>query len=175
MGWKNVNAVIENRLFLGNILAARSSRSLTERRITHILSVCSDPIPAELPESGVCHMRISVEDVDYADLLIHLPSACQFIDQALRNGGNVLVHCVQGISRSATVIAAYLMWSRRLGATQALDVVRAARDQIWPNPGFQEQLVLFGLCQYAPSPSNGIYLNWRTQIDRKLKSQGGYR
>lgn len=129
MGWKNVNAVIENRLFLGksvalqifypclfdidnllssnSILAARSSRSLTERRITHILSVCPDPIPAELPESGVCHMRISVEDVDYADLLIHLPSACQFIDQALRNGGNVLVHCVQGISRSATVIAAY--------------------------------------------------------------------
>jgi dual specificity phosphatase 12 len=52
-------------------------------------------------------MRIAVEDVDYADLLIHLPSACRFIDQALRNGGNVLVHCVQGISRSATVIAAY--------------------------------------------------------------------
>ena len=52
-------------------------------------------------------MRIAVEDVDYADLLIHLPSACRFIDQALRLGGNVLVHCVQGISRSAVVVAAY--------------------------------------------------------------------
>jgi dual specificity phosphatase 12 len=88
-------------------MAARSSRSLTERRISHILSVCHDPIPAELPESGITHMRIPVEDVDYADLLIHLPNACRFIDRALRSQGVVLVHCVQGLSRSAAVIAAY--------------------------------------------------------------------
>lgn len=94
-------------IFDDSILAARSSRSLTERRITHILSVCPDPIPAELSASGVSHKRIAVDDVDYEDLLIHLPDACRFIDQALRDGGNVLVHCVQGISRSATVVAAY--------------------------------------------------------------------
>jgi dual specificity phosphatase 12 len=88
-------------------MAARSTRSLAENRITHILSVCSDPIPAEVPEAGICHKRIQVEDVDYADLLIHLPTAVKFIDQALRSGGIVLVHCVQGISRSATVVAAY--------------------------------------------------------------------
>jgi predicted protein tyrosine phosphatase len=90
-----------------SILSARSSRSLTERRISHIISVCPDPIPAELPESGITHMRISIEDVDYADLLSHLPAACRFIDQAMRDGGTVLVHCVQGLSRSAAVIAAY--------------------------------------------------------------------
>ncbi|KAK1233303.1 hypothetical protein PQX77_003529, partial [Marasmius sp. AFHP31] len=105
--WKNVNAVIENRLFLGNITAARSTRTLTERRVTHIVSVCSDPIPAELPQSGIRHLRIPVEDVDYADLLIHLPSAVRFIHDALRSGGVVLVHCVQGISRSAAIVAAY--------------------------------------------------------------------
>ncbi|KAF7967926.1 hypothetical protein HWV62_7884 [Athelia sp. TMB] len=107
MGWKNVNAIIENKLYIGNILSARSSRSLTERRITHILSVCPDPIPAELPESGLTHRRIPVEDVDYADLLTHLPAACQYIEESMRAGGTVLVHCVQGLSRSATVIAAY--------------------------------------------------------------------
>lgn len=98
--------VLTNRV-LRSILSARSSRSLTERRISHILSVCPDPIPAELPESGLTHMRISVEDVDYADLLLYLPAACRFIDQAIRNGGTVLVHDVQGLSRSATVVAAY--------------------------------------------------------------------
>ncbi|KDR83936.1 hypothetical protein GALMADRAFT_55087 [Galerina marginata CBS 339.88] len=172
MVWKNINAVIENRLFLGNIMAARSTRSLTENRITHILSVCSDPIPAELPEAGIYHQRIAVEDVDYEDLLIHLPAACHFIDQALRSGGVVLVHCVQGISRSAAVVAAYLMWSRRIPSTQALEIVRNARDHIWPNPGFQEQLVLFELCQYAPSRTNGIYVNWRTQLYRRLRNEG---
>lgn len=68
---------------------------VAERRITHIISVCTDAIPAELPDSGYTHRRIPVEDVDYADLLIWLPSACQFIDQAIRSGGVVLVHCVQ--------------------------------------------------------------------------------
>lgn len=90
-----------------SIQAATSSRSLTERRITHIVSVCSDPIPAEVPESGIYHLRIPVEDVDFADLLIHLPRACHFIDQAIKSEGVVLVHCHQGLTRSATVVAAY--------------------------------------------------------------------
>lgn len=171
MGWKNVNPVIENKLYLGNISAARSSRSLSERRITHILSVCPDPIPGELPESGMTHLRIPVEDVDHADLLIYLPTAVRFIDQAMRSHGIVLVHCVQGLSRSATVVAAYLMWARRINSTLALETVRRAREQVWPNPGFQEQLVLFELCQYSPSPSCGIYTSWRTTVERRLKEQ----
>ncbi|KIK04657.1 hypothetical protein K443DRAFT_92750 [Laccaria amethystina LaAM-08-1] len=170
--WKNIDTVIENRLFLGNIMAARSTRSLTERRITHILSVCTEEIPAESPQSGICHMRIPVEDVDYEDILIHLPSACRFIDQALRGGGVVLVHCVQGISRSATVVAAYMMWSRRISVTDALYHLRAARDQIWPNPGFHEQLLLFEVCGYQPSPANGHYAAWRYKLDRRLRAAG---
>jgi len=168
MPWRNINAVIEDRLFLGNVTAARSTRSLTENRITHILSVCTDQIPAELPEAPYTHMRIAVEDVDYADLLIHLPSACRFIDSALKSGGIVLVHCGQGLNRSAAVVVAYLMWSRRISVTQALEVVRGARDQIWVTGGFHEQLVLFEVCRYAPSPSEGVYVKWRAQIDRSI-------
>ena len=93
--------------YLRSLNAARSSRSLSERRITHILSVCSDPIPGELPESGMTHMRIPVEDVDYADILIWLPVAVRFIHKALTEHGVVLVHCLQGLSRSAAVVAAY--------------------------------------------------------------------
>jgi dual specificity phosphatase 12 len=46
------------------------------------------------------------------------------------------------------------------------------REQIWVNPGFQEQLVLYELCQYAPSPSEGIYIKWRTVLDGRLASVG---
>ena len=62
--------------------------------------------------SGISHLRIPVEDIDYADLLIWLPHACAFIDSALRCGGKVLVHCVQGLSRSAAVVCAYRMSSQ---------------------------------------------------------------
>jgi hypothetical protein len=40
-------------------------------------------------------MRIPIEDGDYADLLIHLPSVCQFIDHAIWSGRAILVHDVQ--------------------------------------------------------------------------------
>lgn len=40
-----------------------------------------------------------------------------------------------------------------------------AREQVWPNPGFMEQLVLFELCDYMPS-GHGLYLKWRAQIQR---------
>jgi dual specificity phosphatase 12 len=88
-------------------VAARSTRTLAERRITHILSVCCDQIPAERHDSGIAHKRIAVEDVDYADLLIHLPEACRFIEDALRSNGVVLVHCGQGLSRGPAVVAAF--------------------------------------------------------------------
>ncbi|KAK7445733.1 hypothetical protein VKT23_014728 [Stygiomarasmius scandens] len=168
--WKNVSTIVPDRLYLGNLIAARSTRSLTEHRITHILSVCPDPIPAELPESGIRHKRIAVDDIDYADLLIHFPSAINFIQTSLRDGGVVLVHCDQGVSRSAAVIAAYLMYTQRISSVQALETVRRAREQIWVNAGFQEQLVLYELCRYAPSPSEGIYVKWRTTLDRRLAS-----
>jgi dual specificity phosphatase 12 len=82
-----------------------------------------------------------------------------------------------------------VMWAHRIGATKALERLRRgklfeckyfslllttklAREQIWPNPGFQEQLVLFELCQYAPSPYNGIYQSWRYKLDGRLRAAG---
>ncbi|KAJ7222962.1 hypothetical protein C8J57DRAFT_1536175 [Mycena rebaudengoi] len=73
--WKNINTIIEGKLYLSNLVATRTKRSLAERSIIHVLSVFQDAIPADMPQSGIHHMRIAVKDVDYTDLLIHLPSA----------------------------------------------------------------------------------------------------
>jgi len=48
----------------------------------------------------------------------------------------------------------------------------SARDSIWINPGFQEQLVLFQICQYNPHPGDGVYASWKSKVDRKLKVAG---
>jgi dual specificity phosphatase 12 len=44
-----------------------------------------------------------------------------------------------------------------------------AREQIWVKPGFQEQLILFGLCGYAPSAKEPIYRNWRARMDAAMQ------
>ncbi|KAF8261764.1 phosphatases II [Lactarius quietus] len=171
MGFKNVSPIIDGRLYLGNLVSAQSTRSLTERRITHIVSVCTEPIPAEHPQSGIGHMRVPVQDAHHEDLLIWMPAVCRFVDEALNAGGVVLIHGVHGLSRGATIMAAYVMWSRRISAAEALDVVRRHREQIWPNAGFTEQLSLFEMCRYAPSMDEGIYVRWRQNIDRQLQGR----
>lgn len=54
--------------------------------------------------------------------------------------GKVLIHCIMGISRSATIAIAYLMIKKRFKAKEAVEKVKKARD-IKPNNGFLKQLV----------------------------------
>ena len=100
--------------FHHSLTAARTPRTLSERRVTHIVSVCTDPIPADVPAGGIRQLRIPVEDIDLVDLLIHFPAACRFIHQAIAEGGVVLVHSNEGKSRSAAVVAAYVSTSTTL-------------------------------------------------------------
>lgn len=85
--------------------SALSSDIRRELGITHILSVCPDRVTVEINPQN--HLRISVHDSEYEDLLIHLPEACQFIQRAVNERGRVLIHCVMGVSRSATALSAF--------------------------------------------------------------------
>lgn len=53
----------------------------------------------------------------------------------------VLVHCMAGVSRSASVLIAYLMWREGLTAARALREVQLRRCIANPNPGFRVQLL----------------------------------
>lgn len=53
--------------------------------------------------------------------------------------GKVLVHCMMGVSRSATCAIAYLMIVKKMSAVDAIRTVRMRRD-IRPNDGFLQQL-----------------------------------
>lgn len=75
------------------------------------------------------------------DILAVLFEALEFIDSALRSGGHVLVHCSQGVSRSATLAIAYIMWKSGQSFDQAMTQVKAARGIAMPNIGFTCQLL----------------------------------
>lgn len=53
----------------------------------------------------------------------------------------MLVHCVAGVSRSATLVIAYLMKFEYMSLRQAFYHVKAVRPIIRPNPGFWRQLI----------------------------------
>ena len=61
-----------------------------------------------------------------------------------RANSSVLVHCGAGISRSATIVVAYLMWYLKLPFMASYKFVQKLRPQISPNLNFVGQLVAFG-------------------------------
>lgn len=108
------------------------------------------------PQLSSCRRHaLEVEDSKEANLLSSLPAAVGFITAALEGGGGsarVLVHCAQGVSRSAAVAAAYLMAASAgaagggpggLDPDAALAALRRACPAAAPNAGFVAQLELF--------------------------------
>ncbi|KAF7353852.1 Phosphatases II [Mycena venus] len=152
----SVDEILKDQIYLGNLSAAESDETRQKRGITHILSVCP-----ELRSTGANHLVIPVDDSDYDDLLIHLPKACHFIEDALAHGGRVLIHCVMGISRSTTVLAAYLMKTRSLSVAAAISFMKQYRPQVQPNYGFVKQLEAFLECGCAPSATHPAYVSWK--------------
>jgi hypothetical protein len=74
-----------------------------------------------------------------------LDGLCAWIDKALvaSSESKVLIHCVQGISRSGAIIIAYSMRKGSLDYDAALAIARKLRAMIAPNSGFADQLRLW--------------------------------
>lgn len=54
----------------------------------------------------------------------------------MRKKTSVLITCRKGISRSATICIAYIMYEKNLNFKKALNFVGSKRMQIEPNEGF---------------------------------------
>lgn len=157
--------IVTGQIYLGNLAAALCPEVQSKLGTTHIVSVCP-----EYASTGPHHLTIAVDDSEYDDLLIHFPETCQFIQAALDSGGKVFVHCIMGISRSATVVAAYLMKTCNMTRSSAINFIKKRRPQVHPNYGFVKQLEIFAECDYNPTPTNPIYCKWKLHR-RKLVTQ----
>jgi dual specificity phosphatase 12 len=96
--------------------------------------------------------RVAVDDTETTNIAEHFVPAANFIDAALQNGQGVLVHCQAGVSRSTTLVAAYLMIKLGLNAQQAVDKIRSVRPQVEPTQFFLLQLEMFERCQCEWDP-----------------------
>jgi dual specificity phosphatase 12 len=107
--------------FSGNVTAAMDVKRLESLGITHILTVDSIPLPSyvtDLPKLTVRYIQAA--DMPKEDLLSMFPDCIQYIKDILESGKKILVHCYYGISRSATIVIAFVMEKYKLSYEKAL-------------------------------------------------------
>lgn len=127
-------------LYLGSTEGA-ALEYVKRDKTTHVLTVAHNSIPEKLPQ---CEYKlISCLDCPTEMIIKYFQESFEFIGNALKGGGSVFVHCGRGISRSATIVMAYLMQTRNLNVSGAFGLVSQKRPCVYPNIGFQLQLHLF--------------------------------
>mmetsp|Transcript_30460 Transcript_30460/g.5507 ORF Transcript_30460/g.5507 Transcript_30460/m.5507 type:complete len:105 (+) Transcript_30460:2-316(+) len=101
-----IDRVIEG-VYVGNEPAAKRRAILKQNGITHIL-IAGCNLHAHYPQNFT-YKIINVHDTSSTNIQQHFDDCNQFIDQALSQNGRVFIHCYQGISRSSTIMIAFLM------------------------------------------------------------------
>lgn len=133
-------------LYIADCQVAQNRFVLQNKGITHVLNVAkgndsfscnSDP---ELYEKlGIHLLQVEVSDNESFPIKSVFNETSKFIEEALAGGGQVVVHCRAGISRSSTVVLAFLMQKHNMSAQDAVCHVHQRRF-ICPNDGFLQQL-----------------------------------
>ncbi|XP_010874416.2 dual specificity protein phosphatase 26-like [Esox lucius] len=131
------------RLYIGDQHSAMNIAQLANHRVTHVLNANHSKRRdgAEIYQgTNIKYLGIEARDSSDFDMSSNFHTAAEFIHRALSRGGVVLVHCAVGVSRSATLVLAYLMLKQNLTLVDSICAVKVTRGII-PNRGFLRQLI----------------------------------
>ncbi|XP_064651463.1 phosphatidylglycerophosphatase and protein-tyrosine phosphatase 1-like isoform X2 [Lineus longissimus] len=110
----------------------------------------------EWEKFGVRQLRLDTMDMIAAPSQENLTLGVRFINEIKKTtGGSVYVHCKAGRTRSATVVACYIMETRRLDPEAAFEFVRDKRPHIWIRETQWEAIRTYyaNLCKNHPTGS----------------------
>ncbi|XP_054625385.1 dual specificity protein phosphatase 16 isoform X2 [Dunckerocampus dactyliophorus] len=129
-------------LYLGCQRDVLNQDVMQQNAIAYVLNASNTcPKPDFIPESHF--LRVPVNDSFCEKILPWLDRSVEFIEKAKASNSSVLVHCLAGISRSATIAIAYIMKRMDMSLDEAYRFVKEKRPTISPNFNFLGQLLDF--------------------------------
>ncbi|KAM6895960.1 dual specificity protein phosphatase 16 [Lycodopsis pacificus] len=129
-------------LYLGCQRDVLNQDLMQQNDIVYVLNASNTcPKPDFIPESHF--LRVPVNDSFCEKILPWLDRSLDFIEKAKASNARVLVHCLAGISRSATIAIAYIMKRMDMPLDEAYRFVKEKRPTISPNFNFLGQLLDF--------------------------------
>lgn len=136
---KECSKVAED-IYLGGDMVAKDRDILKQNGITHILN-CVGFACSEYFKADFIYRTLWLQDSPSEDITSILYDVFDYFEDVREQGGRVFVHCCQGVSRSTSLVIAYLMWREGQSFDDAFQYVKAARGIADPNMGFACQLL----------------------------------
>ena len=117
--------------------------------IKHVISALTDSeyadymIAAEDFADQAAWHRLAVDDGPSEPISRFFSQMTAVIADAVAAQQPILIHCAAGMSRSVTIVAAYLIAARGLKAAEAVALIKNKRPIAQPNKGFMRQLEVY--------------------------------
>ncbi|MED6196950.1 hypothetical protein PIB30_052138 [Stylosanthes scabra] len=152
---------IAEHIYLGSDTVAKNHELLRQNGITHVLN-CVGYVCAEYFKSDFVYKTLWLQDSPSEDITSILYDVFDYFEDVREQGGRVYVHCCQGVSRSSSLVIAYLMWREGQSFEDAFQYVKNARGVTNPNMGFACQLLQCQKRVHAmPASPNSILRMYR--------------
>ena len=136
--YNNIDEITEN-LYLGDYNGAQNIDKIKKLGIKKVLSLLNGVFPKYVEKDNIIHKTLFINDVIDQNIFKHFGECLNFI----KDDDKVLVHCGAGASRSASIVVAYIMWTKKMTYKEAFNFVKSKRNIININLGFEDQLELF--------------------------------
>jgi len=129
---------ITDSIYLGSV-GSTDPEVLKHYKITHVINAAKE---IDYHNKQIIIVRLNMDDVPEENLFRVLEPSRIVIKRILESDprNRVLVHCMAGVSRSASVVIYFLMKEKGLTFQQALDMVERKRPVVNPNIGFTKTL-----------------------------------
>eukprot|EP01083_Nonionella_stella_P036093 98493_1 len=161
--FKYPSQIVNDELFLGNRSHATTKQVLMDLGITHVINMTTQSMDQMFdfdPDLNIKYLQCAIYDDEEAEIQSHFEKGIAFIVNALHQNNppkihnRVLIHCQSGVSRSATMVIAYLMKMKHMCFKDAYKYTQHRREIIEPNDGFVQQLKLYEKNQFVFKKQN---------------------
>ena len=135
------NHIIEiiDKIYIGSYLNAKNFQELESNNIKYILNCTSEC--KNLFEDKIKYLKLDIKDQNDFPIENYFDKGIQFIKDSLNNNdGNILIHCMEGKSRSTTLLMAYLIKYQNENTNSAYKIIKSKRQLTMPNLGFMYKL-----------------------------------
>lgn len=152
---RNTISQITENIYISGYLIGKNITYLQNNNFTHVIN-CSMGSSMESSQdklstkesflnNGIKYLPLSLRDDPEIELIYYFFEIINFIesDKEIINQ-KILFHCIEGISRAPTMVAAYLMWKKNLSISHAIKLIKLKRQCVDINLGFNIQLQKWG-------------------------------